>query len=55
MEGSMKSLRRAFTGEEETETHYVRQVSGLEGHVHFYYVYVPRPSTASRVSVGNRR
>ena len=26
MEGSMKSLRRAFAGEEETETDYVRQV-----------------------------
>lgn len=26
MEGSMKSLRKAFTGEEDTESDYVRQV-----------------------------
>ena len=35
MEGSMKSLRRAFTGEEEKETDYVRQVTSMyyKGHV----------------------
>ena len=31
MEGSMKTLRKAFTGDEEKETDYVRQVS--QGHV----------------------
>ena len=31
MEGSMKSLRRTFTGEEDKETDYVRQVSVVVG------------------------
>ena len=59
MEGSMKTLRKAFTGDEEKETDYVRQVS--QGHVprllavsQRVYVFCRR-STAFPASAGSRR
>ena len=57
MEGSMKTLRKAFTGDEEKETDYVRQVS--QGHVPHceptcVYVFCRR-STAFPASAGSRR